>query len=116
MAVLGRPAACADDGRQAIVTAESDRASRRRILPARRMEFLRRTRRQSSATDLAAIGDSEKQTIRCSGGDAVLVVEPALHRPAAHDARWRGTGRRQPAGASRRLHAKSAMWPAVVVA
>ena len=67
-------------------------------------------------TDLTAIGDADKRPLRCSGSDGVVVMETAEHRPAAHRVRRHGPHRRQPAGASRRLHAKPTMRASVVVA
>jgi hypothetical protein len=51
-----------------------------------------------------------------SGSDAVLVVQPAEDRPAAHLLRRHGPDRRQPTRSARRLPAKPAMRPPMVVA
>jgi hypothetical protein len=51
----------------------------------------------------------------CSGSDAVLVVKPAEHRPAAHRLRRYGPYRWQPSASRRRLHSQPPVRATVVV-
>jgi hypothetical protein len=73
-------------------------------------------RQQGCETDRSAIVGRIKHPIRCSGSDAILVVEPAEHGTTVHGLRRDRPYWRKASASDRCLHPQPAMWPAMVVA